>query len=71
MSAPITVESAPLFVCARNGPSGNAAVAKNSATVNPIAATHPTTTSSRQSSPRGSLKPARRAASVKPTMPIG
>src|SRR5262245_6914238 len=41
INAPATLRSAPALVCARNGPSENAAVAKKSATVNPMAAAHP------------------------------
>ena len=55
------LRSAPIFVSARATPAGNAAVAKNRDTVNPIDATTPTTSRSPIRSPGGRLAPARRA----------
>jgi hypothetical protein len=53
-----TEERASSFVSCSVRPSGNAAVAKKSATVKPIAVVRPTTSRSRRSRPAGSGKPA-------------
>jgi len=53
------LRSAPIFVSARARLAGNAAVARNRETVNPIAAVMPTTTRSPRCSPSGELVPAR------------
>ncbi len=53
------------------GPAGNAAVAKKSATVNPIPAVMPTTRTSAYVIPTGRARPARTASTVINRIPIG
>jgi FAD binding domain len=65
------LRSAPIFAWSSNGPSGNAAVAKNHATVKPIAAANPTTLKSRQDTPAGRCSPNATPSAVNKRIPIG
>ena len=56
---------------ASGAPSGNAAVAKKSETVNPIAAARPTTSRSLRRTPGGRCAPANRATPENIRIPIG